>query len=166
MVIALLVVLLWWIAWEDIRYRAVSIWTFPVLFAALLASRAYATSWSVTLTSALVNLIIISVQLAGIWLYLMVKHRTLVNPMQGFIGWGDVLFWLAVLPAFSPINFLLFYIISLSVALLIHGTLRKVHLYGDATRVPLAGLQALVYSGWLLTYGLTGSPTGLNLPHL
>ena len=158
-VIALLVALLWWIAWEDTRYRAVSVWTFPVLFAALFASRAYATSWSITLESVTVNFAIISIQLLGIWLYLIAKHRAFVNPMRGFIGWGDVLFWIAVLPAFSPINFLLFCIISLSVALLAHVCFRKAHLYGDATRVPLAGLQAIVYSGWLLTYGFSDSPS-------
>ena len=157
-----LVAVLSWMTWEDTRYRAISIWTFPVLFVGILLGQAHFISWAETLWMVKVNLVLLSVQLGGIWLYLILKHRALVNPMQGFIGWGDVLFWVAVLPAFSPLAFLLFYIVSLSVALLLHVTFRRSRLYGDATKIPLAGLQALVYSVWLLAYGFTNIPTWLT----
>ena len=160
-VVGALVGVLWWMAWEDARYRAVSVWTFPVLFGLLLVSRVHVASWEATWWSVKINFTIIVFQLIAIWLYLIAKHQAIVNPMQGFIGWGDVLFWIAVSPAFSPMAFLLFYVVSLLVALLIHGILRQSKVYGDATKIPLAGLQALVYSAWLLIYGLTDAPTWL-----
>ena len=161
MVVGLLVAVLGWMTWEDTRYRAISLWTFPVLFATLLLSKAYFTSWAETFWALKINLAMVVFQCAAVWLYLIAKHRTLVNPLQGFIGLGDVLFWLALLPAFSPINFLLFYVVSLSAALLAHVCFRQRALYGDPQRVPLAGLQALVYAAWLLVYGLNDSPTWL-----
>ena len=150
-----------WMAWEDTRHRAVSIWTFPLLFILLLTSRAYASSWATVLWSVQVNFMIVVFQLSAIWLYLIIRHRAMVNPMRGFIGWGDILFWVALLPAFSPVAYMLFYVGSLLVALLIHGIFRSSRLYGDASKIPLAGLQALAYSAWLLTYGLTQTPVWL-----
>ena len=150
-----------WMAWEDTRYRAVSVWTFPLLFVLLLTSRAYASSWAMVLWSVQINFMIVVVQLSAIWLYLIIKHQSMVNPMQGYIGWGDVLFWIAILPAFSPMAFMLFYVVSLSAALLMHGIFRSSRLYGDASKIPLAGLQAVVYSAWLLIYGLTETPAWL-----
>ena len=147
--------LLGWMAWEDARYRAISLWTFPALFGLLLLSNIHLSSWTQTLWKVNTNLLIVAVQLAGLWLYLMIKHKVVVHPMRGFLGWGDVLFWIAIVPAFSPWSFLLFYIGSALAALLLHTCLRQQQWYGDAHRVPLAGWQALVYSAWLLSYGFT-----------
>lgn len=160
--LALLVIILWWMTLEDVRYRAVSLWTYPVLFIGLLLSSVYTSTLEQTLWNIQGNLLIIVIQLTSLWLYLVIKHRAIVNPMQGFLGWGDVLFWLAIVPAFSPLLFLLFYIGSALAALLMHLLFRQYPWYGNTAKVPLAGMQALLYSGWLLVYGLTNSPSWLT----
>ena len=153
-----LVGVLGFMTWEDTRYRAISLWTFPVLFGGILFAQIHATSWEETFWMVKVNLILISVQFGGIWLYLTLKYQKWVHPLQGYLGGGDVLFWLALLPAFSPLTFLLFFIASLGIALTVHSTFRRYRFYGDAERIPLAGLQALTYTVWLLFYGFTDAP--------
>ncbi|WKN45347.1 hypothetical protein [Tunicatimonas pelagia] len=140
-------------AWEDTRYRAISLWTFPVVFGLICLGRGYCTSFSQTMWSLVINVLILSIQLGGVWLYLILKHQQLINPMKGYLGWGDVLFWLALCPALTPLTFMFFYTSSLVLALLAHFALRRYSFYGNTQKIPLAGLQAICYTGWLLAFG-------------
>jgi membrane associated rhomboid family serine protease len=62
------------------------------------------------------------------------------------IGWGDILFLVSLAFYFSLLNFIVFYIGSLVLALLIAlvGSF-----YSSDKKIPLAGLQALIFALFL-----------------
>jgi hypothetical protein len=73
--------------------------------------------------------------------YFVVKHRGWVNITDQYLGWGDVLFLLAMLPIFSLPVFILFYLSSLIITVLFVVMLQLV--YKRILFIPLAGIQSL-----------------------
>ena len=64
------------------------------------------------------------------------------------LGWGDILFLLSISFYLSVLNFLFFYIVSLVGALLIWVTWQAVSKEKNK-QIPLAGLQALIFTVFL-----------------
>lgn len=89
----------------------------------------------------LVNSLFLLLQGSVVMLYLLLRYRTL--KIGNYLGAGDVLFWLACLWCFSPLNFLIFFIVSLLGALLLHLLLRRMMSGYEQVAIPLAGYQGL-----------------------
>ncbi|NHF58997.1 hypothetical protein FK220_006580 [Flavobacteriaceae bacterium TP-CH-4] len=84
------------------------------------------------------NFLFLLLTCIGLYLYLSLKERKLVNPFKS-IGKGDFLFFLAVIPYFSTSNYILYFITGMFfsiIAFLVIKTITKTNL------VPLAGLLA------------------------
>lgn len=92
-----------------------------------------------------VNLIIILSLLMGMIFYLFFRFRRKRFRLWEYFGCGDLLFLLVLAIGFSPFNFVLFTILSLSFSLLLSFFL----LHKNNT-VPLAGFQSIVYGLFLL----------------
>lgn len=127
--------------YQDYKYRAVSWFVFPLLFGTCLALNIYKTSWAETLYNSIVNFCFIFMILGTITIYFSIKYRRLVNITSQLIGWGDILFLLCLGVLFSPVNFMLFYTISLFVIALF-SVLCKMFSPKSEMLIPLAGLQA------------------------
>ena len=138
--VILILLALSYMAWQDFADRAIDWFLFPVVAALLVVNsillRAFA--WN----HLLVNIGLLSVQLALVALYFKLSRGQLLFAGQQLLGWGDILFFLVLTLAFSPLNFILFYIASLLLTLLFFLILalggRKVH------SIPLAGSQAVI----------------------
>lgn len=63
---------------------------------------------------------------------------------SGYLGWGDVLFLLAISFYFSPFNYILFYVLSLLIVLIYTVITGLIDNKGKQLEIPLAGLQALI----------------------
>ncbi|WP_203258180.1 hypothetical protein [Hyunsoonleella ulvae] len=88
----------------------------------------------------LYNLAFITINILGLTLYFSLKHKTLVNPIDSFIGMGDIAFFLAITPLFHLKPFILFFIVGLVFSLMVHGVLL---LFKKVKTIPLAGYLAL-----------------------
>lgn len=133
-----LTILLLAICWQDVRERQVSLLFLLLLIGGcllrfMLSPEPY--------FFPLINSFFLLLQGGAIMLYLLLRYRSL--RIGKFLGAGDVLFWLACLWCFSPLNFLLFFIASLLGALLLHLLLRKLISHYEQMAIPLAGYQGI-----------------------
>lgn len=136
----LILVFLAFICYQDMLYRAVYWWCFPIL-AVLMVLLKYNTSGiQQTLTDAGYGLLFLMVQIFILWIYFSAKHKKIINITDNYLGWGDVLFLIAIPFYLSPVNYVLFYIVSLILVLLY--ALATAKLITNNKHIPLAGLQA------------------------
>lgn len=130
------------ICYQDLVYRAVYWFCFPVLAVVMLMLKYNFSGLEEALTQAGYGLAFLTVQLAILWIYFSIKKKTLVNLTNDYLGWGDVLFLVAIAFYLSPASYIIFYVISL-IAVLLYTLLAA--LLSDNARnphIPLAGLQA------------------------
>jgi hypothetical protein len=91
-----------------------------------------------SLSNILLNASFISMQIAGVFTYSMVKKRLSIQKM---IGVGDFFMWGILIFGFSPLNFIVFFITSSMTSLLLNWLL----LFNNTKHIPLAGLQSLCF---------------------
>lgn len=128
---------------QDMKFRAVTWIAFPILFLAalwhgLMLNNSLEQLW----IDFSFNMMFLLIQYGVLTLYFSLKHRQLVNITKAYLGLGDVLFLICCTVIFSPINFILFYLSSTVVVILIHfisALITKVN-----PKIPLAGFQALM----------------------
>jgi len=145
----ILVIALVAITYEDLRYREVHIWYFALV---LLIFGFHFYTEGVPFHYLIINFSFLLVQVVGIILYMVVKHRSF-TPLNSFIGAGDILMWGLFVFAFSPLNFIIFFVLSLLLALLLHHGLSR--RYNET--LPLAGWQSLSYLLMMLTSSINSS---------
>jgi hypothetical protein len=133
------------IAWQDFKWRAVWWFLFPLalgLQSLLALKQIYWSTWAIYFA---INLFIVAFQLLVLISYLKLVKR--LNPSQlfkAYLGLGDVLFFIVLAAAFSPLNFLFFLLCFLLVSLIVALYFKRV-----LKTVPLAGILALAYGSVL-----------------
>jgi len=143
-IIALVVLLLIFV--QDMRSRSVHWVLFPVLIASFIAMRfmqqqAFEAIWQ----PVLINILFLVFQLLAVSAYFSLKERKLVNITSGILGWGDILFLLSTAFYLPVVNFLFFYIASLTVIVLTWLSWQLIS-KEKVKYIPLAGLQALLFA--------------------
>ncbi len=121
--------------YQDIRYRGIHWLAFPLLFLSAL--------WwqqDVQWINLLYNLAFIGGLMLLLTLYLSLREQRFVAITKGYFSWGDILFLLAVIPLFSPADFMLFFTAGTFVSLIIHALTMLVR---KQESVPYAGYMAL-----------------------
>lgn len=115
---------------------------FPALAIALLALR-YGTEPSTLSFNFILNCSYVLILVGILMVYFRIRSGSWKMIDQG-LGAGDLVFWLVVclLPEFYL--FLIWFNVSIILALVIHLVLRNREWYGNANKIPLAGLQAVV----------------------
>jgi hypothetical protein len=127
---------------QDIRSRSVYWWLFPALLIGLLNIRLLEHEpFTIIIRSTGMNLVFLVLQLLIVSAYFSLKHRSWVNITRQLLGWGDILFLAAITVYLSFLNYLLFYLVSLTMSLLIGLSFQAGN--GKPGQIPLAGLQAL-----------------------
>ncbi|HEY8400583.1 MAG TPA: hypothetical protein VIK89_04940, partial [Cytophagaceae bacterium] len=138
------IALLIFIFYQDYKYRAVYWFLFPLLALTFLLYNLNMAGWQEVGNNMLINLGFISTQLALLTLYFSLKYRRLVNISDSLLGLGDILFLLVLGVLFSPLNFIVYYLLSLLIVLLVAVLLR---ISGrELGKIPLAGIQAILLS--------------------
>lgn len=138
-----LIITLLTIAYQDFKSREVQWFWFPLLFVLALFKIWYLDQFK-ELFSFLLNVIMVLLQLLLLTLYFSIKERKLINIADSYLGWGDILFLLNLCFLLSPVNFILFYLVSLLVTItsyLIYNAFVNL-----SKPIPLAGLQASVFT--------------------
>ena len=141
---------------EDFRRRMISWYLIPLLLALFILRSVHDITIHETLFNFVMNAAFTTMQLLLLSLYFSIKEKKFVNIIDSWLGLGDVLLLYVLGAAFSPVNFLLFYIVSL--VLTITGyTIYKTLLQGKDSTIPLAGAVALALI-LCLCYQLMVSP--------
>lgn len=86
------------------------------------------------------NIAFISINISGLVLYFSLKNRGFINPIDSFIGLGDIAFFIAITPLFNLKPFILFFILGLLFSLMVHGVFLLIN---KVKTIPLAGYLAL-----------------------
>ncbi|PRY48091.1 hypothetical protein B0I27_11625 [Arcticibacter pallidicorallinus] len=129
---------------QDMRWRAVYWWMYPVLTILLILDRLSGVDAFAIMVDTSWNLVFLSVQFLLLSLYFRIKYKTWTNLTREHIGWGDILFLLCLGCYLPPINYLFFYMLSLGVILLF--SLLVIALKRRSLNIPLAGLQAMIFA--------------------
>lgn len=132
----LLIILLLFIFFQDLKSRAVYWFLFPVLMAL-----SFVSVWKTLTTEWLYNLLFLALMMASLTIYVSLKEQKLVNITRGFFSWGDILFLLAITPLFPFHTYLLFFTAGTILALLIHLGAMQIR---KQETIPYAGYMALV----------------------
>jgi hypothetical protein len=144
LLLLLTVVTLSFIAYQDFHSRAVTWFFFPLL-GLCGVGLAYIELRSIPLLGRYIAIncgfLLLQLVILRLWFYFRKKERTAF--IDHAIGKGDILFLLAAGCFFSPVNFFLFYLLSLVFSLIAYLTLRLwPAIAPKSPTVPLAGLQA------------------------
>ncbi|MXV50394.1 hypothetical protein GS399_05365 [Pedobacter sp. HMF7647] len=161
LVFVLLVLCLIYIFYQDLRYRAVYWWTFPLLLTLILIALFNTDGFDGWLEGTLLNLAFLALQLLVVMLYFSLKEHRLVNITQGYLGLGDVLFLFCAACYLSPLVFFAFYLVSLVFCMVVAFLLWLKSSEG-VNRIPLAGLQAVFLALCLLLGRFCELPDWVN----
>lgn len=129
------------IAYEDFRSRQIRVLFFAIFFVSLFLLLIITWPLSVLINNTLVNLLFMSVQIAALQIYFWMKEKRCSWIFDRKLGWGDVVFWLCIIPVWPLMPFVLFLVSSLIFSLLCYTLILRKR---NAT-IPLAGLQALFF---------------------
>ncbi|MCH8903110.1 MAG: hypothetical protein IIA45_04260 [Bacteroidetes bacterium] len=133
------------IAIQDLKYRAVSWIVFPILFITTIVMVRQSHSWLIVSETFMYNSVFVIAQLLLVTIYISIKHNRIVNITTKYLGWGDILFLFVTSSFFSFFNFILFYIISLSL-ILFTTILVRILKRNLVREIPLAGGMAIILS--------------------
>jgi len=128
--------------YQDVRYRGIHWFVFPLVLAGAVAS-----NWEkfdpIVLTY---NIGFVVFLLLGLTLYLTLKKRKLINITKGYFSLGDILFLLALTPLFSIQWFVIFFTFGTIATLIFHLIASMIK---PQKTIPYAGYMAIVCIGYL-----------------
>ena len=128
---------------QDLRYRGVTWYLFPILLIGLLSVRLLSGESITSIgQSSLVNFGIVLMVLLVLMLYLLLRNGRAVNMTKDYLGIGDILFFGVVACYLSILNFLFFFNVSLVCTVLLYLLLKGIT---KSRFIPLAGFQSLVF---------------------
>lgn len=91
-----------------------------------------------TLLYAVANAMLICVQLVVTSLYFSIKNRKFTNIFNTYLGIGDGIFFLVIIFIFSPVNFILFIVLSAFLTLIFYARSK------NKVQIPFAGCLSML----------------------
>jgi hypothetical protein len=135
---------------QDLKFRGIHIAVFPVILLIALYFNFWM-NWG--WLDLIKSLSFLTVTLVVLFLYLSAKNKGFVPLFKQYLGLGDVLFFIAVLPLFSFRNFILFFITGMLASMLFHVLLSS---FQTKKTIPLAGYLSIYLIG-LITYAFVNT---------
>ena len=123
--------------WQDWKYRRIHV-VLPIL---VFAIGMFMVNGFVIYKAILVNVAFFIIVFSSLVLYMSLKAKAFLNPLEHYFGLGDVLFYLAITPFFNVKQYAVFFIASMIFALVMQGIVKK---HSNHTTVPLAGFSSLL----------------------
>ncbi|TKC04529.1 hypothetical protein FA048_19510 [Pedobacter polaris] len=140
------------IAWQDFKFRAVYWWLFVTLLIALTGLKITHSNWQTLVYDLKCNVMFLGVQLLFLTLYFSIKEKKMVNIFHSYFGLGDLFFLLSITTYFSFFNYVVYYLISLFVIILMSIAVH-ILVKSASAKIPLAGEQALLLMVFMLVDG-------------
>lgn len=128
-------ILLGAIIYQDFKYRAIHL---LLLIGVFICSCVLLWYHQKSLHSLLYIIAFLVTVIFFLWIYTALKNKDILAIKQG-IGWGDILFFIAVAPLFSVRGYILFFISGMVMALIFFFLFKNV---AKTKLIPLAGILA------------------------
>ena len=130
---------------QDFRFRAISWYLFPALFGVLLIDGLLVFDRTALLNRVFTNALVVLLQFAGMYLYLLIKNKGKMISPGKYIAMGDVLFFMILIIVFDPISYVVFTVCALTGAICWFG-LQQLLRKNPSHTIPLAGIMAVALS--------------------
>ena len=144
----ILIGLLGVVVYQDFKSRSISWFLIPLLFVGFVANALLKIEPNELITYLGINFLLVLLNLIGVTLLLSIKEKKWVNIIDNYLGLGDVLFFVVITVAFSPFNFVAFYLGSVLLITLIYGSVILINKKRN-TLIPLAGAMSLLLVGFM-----------------
>ncbi len=131
--------------YQDVKYRAVSWILFPVIGILLFIQGAFKQNLVSYLLNVFTGSILILILITSLFVVMRIRKKVSDKFFDEAIGWGDVLMFLIFCFAFSPFNLILFLTFSLVISLIVFVPV-QMYIYEEKVKIPLAGIQGLLYT--------------------
>lgn len=126
-------------SWQDFKTRSITAWLLPAIGICFLTGEISRVSGDVLFSNSAINCSLLAIQFFLLWIWISARNRKWINIVDTQIGLGDILLLVCLTPAFSPVNFFLFYTCGAMFALAVTLVYRRFSVARDV-RIPLAGL--------------------------
>jgi len=141
MIISLIQIsLLCFICYQDFRYRSVSALHFCFLIIISLIQGVINNHPGAFFLFLGINVTFLFFLISAVTIYFSLKNRKIINILDTYLGWGDVIFFISLCFMFSPVNFIIFFTTSLMISLVISGIIKLFR--SKYQHIPLAGIMA------------------------
>lgn len=137
----IILILLAIITYQDFTNRLISWIILPILFISGASIAIMNTSLIVVLTNSTYNFSFIGLQLLILTGFISLKERRLINITQKYLGWGDILFFVAIASLLPFASYFIFYLLSLFITILFILMLKAFNKFKD--HIPLAGSMSI-----------------------
>ncbi|HEY4784841.1 MAG TPA: hypothetical protein VIH57_02275 [Bacteroidales bacterium] len=141
------------VAFQDFRFRAISIWTLPLIVILIVIINLQVTTARILFMNALVNILVFAIQLILVTIYFSLKHRKITNIVNRYLGLGDILFICVMGLMFSPLLFMIFLVTGL-ITVGLGYMLWRLMVTNTSSAIPLAGglslMLTLLWAGKIL----------------
>lgn len=107
-----------WMIRSDFRERRIGLAPLLIFGTVVFLLEVWLVDWKVCIFRIVENGLVLMFLAIGIFLYLFMKYRHWVNPLQGAIGEGDICFLFCLMPAFEILEFTWFLVSASSLSLL------------------------------------------------
>ena len=142
------------IAYQDFKSREISWFYLPIIFTIALVSQLY--QGNLLWLNWLFSFVFLVFQLLVVYLYFALKNKNFkIAFTDNFLGWGDILFLVAIVPLFDFKQYVIWYVFSLFFTLIFHLVFHQVFrrvLAGKSNKItiPLVGWMGIFYTLVLL----------------
>ncbi len=142
--VALIIIILFVIVYQDFRFLSISWWTIPALIILATYSGVMQIGAKQLVITTAINLGFVLLQVIVLTLYFSIKKKHLVKITQQYLGIGDILFFIFLTICFEPLHFVLFFVMSLLVVIIVFFLLKSIQVY-KKQHIPLAGAMGFLY---------------------
>ena len=133
-------------AYQDFKDRAIS-WYLPVLIFLVGLIGAFVNEIFIW-RDYLASLSFVILQITGLYVYLAIKKKSIkINLTSDFLGWGDLLFFVAIIPYFGFKEYVVLLVAGMVMSLLAQ---KVVQLFYRSDSIPLAGWLSIFYGLYML----------------
>lgn len=143
--IILIIIVLLAVIYQDLKFRTNHI-VLPVSIFILSIGYNFF-SLILDLSTMLLNIGFVLVNVIGVILYFSIKNKAFVNPIDNLIGLGDICFFIAITPLFNLRAYIIYFIAALVISLVMHLILNQIK---KIKSIPLAGYMSMVLIPFLV----------------
>jgi len=122
------------VLYQDLSYRKIHILLPVLLMGALIGLSYHKGEFFVRSIVEILGFILLNI--VGVLIYFSIKNKKLINPLKKYIGLGDILFLIAIIPLFMLQSYMLFFITGMLISLMVYGLFKNKLTYKS---IPLAG---------------------------
>ena len=133
------------IVYQDFVSREVSAWCFLLLAIGFVYHHISCSGLEQFALNSMVNVGFCVVQFLLLTIYFSIKNSQLVNITDNMLGLGDMVMLLVLCFVFTPLLFLVFFLISMMIAVF-----TGLYFQRKKQTIPLAGIQSVVLMVWII----------------